>query len=106
MSITKKPKRPTYDIQNPINESVRTEAVKREETKANETKAEAFIAGASEPSVKTPTDRRQKAERQPVLIRFDPHLLRKVEEAAQRRGISRSAWIQYVLSVALEKGEG
>jgi predicted HicB family RNase H-like nuclease len=96
MSITKKPKRPTSDIQNPVNESVRTEAVKREETKA-----EAFIAGASEASVKM-----AKAERQPVLIRFDPDLLRKVEEAAGRRGISRSAWIQYVLSVALEKGEG
>jgi len=96
MSITKKPKRPTSDIEQSANDSVRTEEIK----------AEAFIAGASEPSVKTPTDRRQKAERQPVLIRFDPHLLRKVEEAAQRRGISRSAWIQYVLSVALEKGEG
>jgi hypothetical protein len=91
MSITKKPKRPTSDIQNPINESVRTEEIK----------AEAFIAGAIDSSVKM-----EKAERQPVLIRFDPHLLRKVEEAAQRRGISRSAWIQYVLSVALEKGEG
>ena len=91
MSITKKPKRPTSDIQNPINESVRTEEIK----------AEAYIAGAIDSSVKM-----EKAERQPVLIRFDPHLLRKVEEAAQRRGISRSAWIQYVLSVALEKGEG
>ena len=101
MSITKKPKRPSSDIEQSINESVRTEAVKRDETKA-----EAFIAGVREPSVKASTAKRQKAERQPILIRFDPALLRKVEEAARRRGISRSAWIQYVLSVALEKGEG
>ena len=96
MSITKKPKRPTSDIKRPIDDSVRIE-----ETKADEIKAEAFIAGAIDSSVK-----RSKAERQPILIRFDPHLLQKVEEAAQRRGISRSAWIQYVLSVAIEKGEG
>jgi len=80
--------------------------VHAEETKANETKAEAFIAGAKEVPVKDSSVKTPKAERQPILIRFDPHLLRKVEEAAQRRGISRSAWIQYVLSVALEKGEG
>jgi len=96
MSITKKPKRHTSDIEKSTNDSVRTE----------ETKAEAFIAGASETSLKVHTAKIQKAERQPILIRFDPVLLRKVEEAAQRRGISRSAWIQYVLSVALEKGEG
>jgi predicted HicB family RNase H-like nuclease len=101
MSITKKPKRPTSDIEQSTNDSVRTEG-----TKVDETKAEAFIAGASEPSLKAHTAKIQKAERQPILIRFDPALLRKVEEAAQRRGISRSAWIQYVLSVALEKGEG
>lgn len=96
MSIIKKPKRPISDIERPINDSVRIE----------ETKAEAFIAGASEQSSKTPLLKTPKAERQPILIRFDPDLLRKVEEAAGRRGISRSAWIQYVLSVALEKGEG
>lgn len=101
MSITKKPKRPTSDIEQSINDSVRTEG-----TKVDETKAEAFIAGANEPILKASMAKKQKAERLPVLIRFDPVLLRKVEEAAQRRGISRSAWIQYVLSVALEKGEG
>ena len=101
MSITKKPKRYISDIERSINDSVRIG-----ETKADETKAEAFIAGASEQSSKTPPLKTPKAERQPILIRFDPDLLRKVEEAARRRGISRSAWIQYVLSVALEKGEG
>jgi hypothetical protein len=101
MSITKKPKQSTSDIKSTMNDSVRTE-----ETKIDETKAEAFIAGASEAPEKISSVKMPKAERQPVLIRFDPHLLYKVEEAAQRRGISRSAWIQYVLSVALEKGEG
>ena len=101
MSITKKPKQPASDIEQSTNDSVRTE-----ETKADETKAEAFIAGAKEAPVKDSSGKIHKAERQPILIRFDPVLLRKVEEAAQRRSISRSAWIQYVLSVALEKGEG
>lgn len=101
MSITKKPKQSTSNIKSTMNDSVRTK-----ETKVDETKAEAFIAGAGEQSSKTPPLKIPKAERQPILIRFDHDLLRKVEEAARRRGISRSAWIQYVLSVALEKGEG
>ena len=96
MSITKKPKKFTSDIEHPINDRVHEK----------ETKAEAFIAGASETPVKVSSPKTPKTERQPILIRFDPNLLKKVEDAAQRRGISRIAWIQYVVSVALEKGEG
>jgi hypothetical protein len=96
MSITKRPKQSTLDIEYPINDIVRID----------ETKAEAFIAGASEPRAKALPVKTSKTHRQPILIRFDSDLLHKVEKAAQRRGISRSAWIQYILSVALEKGEG
>ena len=96
MSITKKPKKSTSDIESAINDRMYEE----------ETKAEAFIAGASETPVKVSSPKAPKTERQPILIRFDPNLLKKLENAAQRRGISRSAWIQYVVSVALEKGEG
>jgi len=39
-------------------------------------------------------------------MRFDPHVLEKVDAAAERRGISRSAWIQYTVSRALDQGEG
>ena len=37
------------------------------------------------------------------MVRFDPQLLMAVDSAAKRRGISRSAWIQYTLSQALEE---
>ena len=89
MNIAKKPKRTPSDI-----------------ISTQESKAKAFIAGASQKSAKETADKTRKPERQPILIRFDPLLLSKVEQAAQKRGISRSAWIQYVVSVALEKGEG
>ena len=61
--------------------------------------AEKFIAGAgaadapSEPSAKG---------RVATMVRFDAALLAKVDAAAKRRGVSRSAWIQYTLSEALE----
>jgi predicted HicB family RNase H-like nuclease len=89
MNIAKKPKRVSTD-------SVSTQ----------DSKADAFIAGARQKSGVEPSVRTHRIERQPVLIRFDPTLLNQVEHAAQKRGISRSAWIQYVVSVALEKREG
>jgi len=46
----------------------------------------------------------QKKER--VMIQFDQKVLERVDTAAERRGISRSAWIQFVVSQALDKGEG
>jgi len=36
------------------------------------------------------------------MVRFDAALLAKVDRAAKKRGVSRSAWIQYTLSEALE----
>ena len=42
----------------------------------------------------------------PVMLRFDRALLAKVDTAAKRRGISRSAWIQFTVSRALDAGEG
>jgi molybdopterin-guanine dinucleotide biosynthesis protein A len=89
MNIAKKPKRISTDI-----------------ISTQDSKADAFIAGARQKSGGESSVRTHKTERQPVLIRFDSALLSKVEHAAQKRGISRSAWIQYVVSVALEKGEG
>jgi predicted HicB family RNase H-like nuclease len=40
------------------------------------------------------------------MVRFDPALLQRVNEAAKHRGVSRSAWIQFTLSRALDQGEG
>lgn len=68
----------------------------------DEQAAVAFIEGAE-------SKRRDKQERErktPVMVRFDTELLAEVDAAARRRGVSRSAWIQYTLSRALEAGEG
>lgn len=67
----------------------------------SENKADAFIAGARSLHPKIP-----RQNKQPIMIRFDPTLLDKVDEASRRRGVSRSSWIQYVISRALDHGEG
>ena len=46
---------------------------------------------------------RNKSQRQPVLVRFEPHLLAKLEKIAEAKCISRNALIQFVLSSALNK---
>ncbi len=63
---------------------------------AVEKAAESFIAGAERP----PAKRERKI---PVLVRFDPSILKRVDEAAKRKGISRSAWIQFMVSSALDE---
>lgn len=62
--------------------------------------AEAFISGTREEEVKPPT------KKIPIMMRFDPSVLEKVDAAAKRRGISRSAWIQFTVSRAIDQGEG
>ena len=39
------------------------------------------------------------------MLRFDADLLRRVDTAAKRRGISRSAWIAFKVSEALDTDE-
>ena len=62
--------------------------------------AEAFISGTREEEGKPST------KKIPIMMRFDPLVLEKVDAAAKRRGISRSAWIQFIVSRALDQGEG
>jgi predicted HicB family RNase H-like nuclease len=66
--------------------------------------AEAFISGAEKKPAHDSQPKRKRKER--VMIQFDDKVLERVDTAAQRRGISRSAWIQYVVSRALDQGEG
>lgn len=66
--------------------------------------AEAFIAGATKPAASAPVA--DDIGRAPVMLRFDRALLKKVDAAAKRRGISRSSWIQFTVSRALDAGEG
>jgi hypothetical protein len=60
--------------------------------------ADRFIAGASE-------TRATRDHKIPTTLRFDATLLTRIDAAAKRRGVSRSAWIQYTLSRALDVGE-
>ena len=39
------------------------------------------------------------------MIRFDAALLARVDRAAHRRGVSRSAWVAFTLSKALDDEE-
>jgi hypothetical protein len=73
--------------------------------------AERFIAAAAPQPAVQPSDRQEpiaavsKLRRKPAMVRFDAKLLARVDAAAERRGISRSAWIQYTLSRALDDEE-
>jgi hypothetical protein len=65
--------------------------------------AEVFISKAGAPAM---APEAQETRKTPVMIRFDRGLLDRVDTAAKRRGISRSAWIQFTVSRALDSGEG
>jgi hypothetical protein len=67
---------------------------------ADEHAAEAFITGAEAPT--PPKD----TKKVPILVRFDRDLLARVDRAAKRRGISRSGWVHWQISRALEEEEG
>lgn len=84
MAIARKPNRSTPDTQ----------------TADPEKAAEAFIAGAGG------APEQAVVHKTPVMIRFDRELLDRVDAAAKRRGISRSAWVQYTISRALDIGDG
>ena len=86
MAIAKRPKRNTIDIHGAHPEKA----------------AEAFIEGAG----RTAGEGQADARKVPAMIRFDRELLDRVDAAARRRGVSRSAWVQYTLSRALDSGEG
>ena len=75
--------------------------------------ADAFIAGAAKPeaapiaaAAEEEPGEGSEPRKSPVMLRFDRALLAKVDTAAKRRGISRSAWIQFTVSRALDAGEG
>lgn len=84
MAIVKKPKSNRTDINTPAQESA----------------AVAFIARAEPEPEETISVRERKI---PILVRFDPTMLQQVDKAARRRGISRSAWIHFMVSRALEE---
>ena len=86
MAIAKKPQRNRL-------------AAKQEST---DDAAEKFIAGAVSSGEEASQEDRKKV---PIMVRFDCALLQRVDAAAKHRGISRSVWIQFTISRALDQGE-
>jgi uncharacterized protein (DUF4415 family) len=86
MAITKKPNRNSNAIS----------------TRNKDRATEAFISGAGQQTA--PAE--ETTKKVPLMVRFDADVLKRVDEAAKRRGISRSAWIQFTVSRALDQGEG
>jgi predicted HicB family RNase H-like nuclease len=68
-----------------------------------DTAAEKFIAGADASQEEV---RREEDKKMQTTLRFDRDLLQHIDAAAKHRGISRSSWIQFTLSRALDQGEG
>jgi predicted HicB family RNase H-like nuclease len=65
--------------------------------------AEKFIAGAESSQEEARQADHKKIQ---TTLRFDRSLLQRIDAAAKHRGISRSSWIQFTLSRALDQGEG
>ncbi len=61
--------------------------------------AEEFISGAVKETA------REDSRKTRVMIRFDTALLQRIDKAAKRRGIPRTAWINFVASRALDEEE-
>ena len=65
--------------------------------------AKKFIAGADLSQEEAHQEDDRKIQ---TTLRFDRSLLQRIDAAAKHRGISRSSWIQFTLSRALDQGEG
>lgn len=70
---------------------------KRNINASTDKEAEAFISGAGQ---KTDTDQEQ--NKKPIMVRVDPDILARIDRAAKRLGLSRSA---FIVSSAAEKLE-
>lgn len=80
----------------------------RKQVRNKEVAAARFIEGASSPVRMVAPDTAEGAsgvKRTPAMIRFDTALLARVDQAAKRRGVSRSAWVAFTLSKALDDEE-
>ena len=88
MAIARKPKSNTNAVSAPVDDP----------------RAVAFIAKAATPPESPPPP--PESGKVPVMIRFDVTLLRRIDEAAKRRCISRTAWINSTLSHTLDRDDG
>lgn len=74
---------------------------KRNQSLANENQVQAFISGAGQATVTAEPEQNKK----PIMIRVDPSMIERIDRAAKRLGISRSAFIVSSAAVRLESME-
>jgi predicted HicB family RNase H-like nuclease len=74
---------------------------KRIQKATTEDQAQAFISG-SKATIETPEEEQNK---KPIMIRVDPSMLDRIDHAARRLGISRSAFIVSSAAIRLESME-
>jgi Ribbon-helix-helix protein, copG family len=74
---------------------------KRNQTAGREERAQAFISGAGSAVETQEADQNKK----PIMIRVDPKMLVRIDHAAKRLGISRSAFIVSSTAIRLESME-
>jgi len=67
-----------------------------------ERRIEAFISGTKPDAEPPPAV--EETRMKPTPVRFDPAVLPAIDAAAKRRGLSRAAWVRFVVSQALEEG--
>jgi hypothetical protein len=68
----------------------------------SEQKAAAFISGAGAPRSTIAPVAEPESGKTTVNMRFDAALLQRIDRAAKRQGISRTAWLHVAASKALE----
>lgn len=74
---------------------------KRNTSAASDRDAEAFISGAGQ----SPATEERDANKRPIMVRIDPDILERIDRAAKRLGISRSAFIVSSSAEKLERME-
>ena len=73
---------------------------KRNPSAKSEQEAEAFISGAGQTA-----EQDAEPNKKPVMIRIDPAMIERIDRAAKRLGISRSAFIVSSAAERLERME-
>lgn len=81
---------------------------KRNQSANTEQDAEAFISGAGQQPVAAPVATEVEIpspNKKPIMIRIDPMMIERIDRAAKRLGISRSAFIVSSTAERLERME-
>jgi hypothetical protein len=74
-------------------------------TQKDEKAVEAFITGAAKKTERA-EEAAESTKKTGVMIYFEPDLLKRIDIAAKKRGVSRSAWVGFIASKMLDQDEG